>query len=149
MIKVAGILYVVFGAIAIIMGLLALVGGMSVASYSVTGSSTMQVLDGATALVIIASGVVTTILGAVDIILGIVGIRSSGYPEKARTVIVIGYVLAALQIIGFLINIIIAVSSGSGLDASTIGGEVGRLIIGLILPALYIVGGKRNQQALL
>ena len=148
MIMAAGIIYVVFGALGMIGGIV-IVLGASLMSLSA------DALLGILALVL---GIVAVLVGIVNIILGIYGVIASGNPLRSQGIIVVGYVLAGLQVISFIINMAVSFSLGSGVSVIDVGGvsvdpqspiqSVIGLIIGLVLPVLYIIGGRKNRDSL-
>ncbi len=123
MLKVVGILYIIFAAISIITGLIAILGG-GIAATASAGVGGLVILGG---IVII----VGSILGLVA---GILGVKNCDKPEKAQTCFVLGIVLivfAALDLIG-------AISGNSSIWSA---------LVGLVLPILYTVGAYQNKQS--
>jgi hypothetical protein len=131
LIKVAGIIMIVLGAIAAIgcIGIIALGGAVVAYSSEVVGG-------GALALV----GVIGLIVALIELVFGILGVKFCDKPEKAQVIIVIGAVLVGLQVISLIISLVTGGSSGATLAGS---------VVGCILPILYIVGGLKNKESLI
>jgi hypothetical protein len=141
MIMVAGILYIVFNALSILMGLAVI--GIGVAGSAVfAGHSDSST---ATGLILIATitGIAIIVFSAIQLTIGIVAVRMSNKPEKAKTIIVIGYVLVALAVLSFFMNI------GSSLiigNMASTGRDIISFAVGLILPIVLVIGGKKNRE---
>ncbi|MDR3135982.1 MAG: hypothetical protein LBU07_00880 [Coriobacteriales bacterium] len=150
MIRVAGIFYIVFGALGILAGIFFFLFGNAlaqlIANASVNTSAEAVLSSDLAKIGMVILGLCGVILGTLEVVLGIVGIRASDDPYRGRTVIRIGYVLAALQILSFILNV--AVTFGEGGRAENLLSAVIGLIIGLILPALFIIGGRKNLNVL-
>lgn len=117
MLKTVSILFIVFGAIALVVSLLAVLGSALVGS---------GLLLFATILMLIAS--------ALDLVIGIIGVKKSGDPTQAGFFIVTGIVLCALSLVSLIMSI-----ASTGFDVTS--------FVGFVLPILYIVGGNMNKKA--
>jgi len=73
--------------------------------------------------------VIFLILAAVDLVIGIIGVKQCGDPSKALFFIIVGFILGGLT----LISLIVAFSVWN--------------LLGLVMPVLYIVGGFMNKKA--
>jgi hypothetical protein len=130
MLKVASILFIIFGAIAIFFSVI----GLACASWAASNISTINAELGTTvaaaltvaAIIALSIGIIG---GVLDLILGIMGMKKYADPSKANFFIISGFVLCALQ----LVSIILSFSVLS--------------VIGFVLPVLFIVGGYQNKNA--
>jgi hypothetical protein len=121
--KVVSILFIIFGVIATIISLLALLGSAVLTAYTAELGAIFMI---ATILMILAS--------ALELILGIAGLKKCNDPAQAGFFINCGIILCALTLISLVMN---AVSTGFSLTG----------LIGFALPILYIVGGIMNKKA--
>ena len=127
LLKVVSILYIIFGSLFALAALLSLfLGSMLGALVSGFFGDYSALLGGAIGVVLF---IVFLILAAIDLVVGIIGIKQCGDPSKATFYIVFGFILGGLSLISFLTNFM-----------------VGNLI-GVILPVLLIVGGFMNKKA--
>ena len=126
MLKVTGILMIIGGAISIIASILAIIGIAAIA-YLSDGSVSLGLLYVSCALLTVSS--------VAELIAGILGTANCKKPEKAKTCLAWGIVVAVLAVLGIVFNVI-----GGG-DFSVIS-----LITGLVLPVLYIIGAVQNKQ---
>lgn len=131
MLKVVGILYIVFAAISIFCGLVAIVGG---AALGVAMGGDVAVGLGVVAAVL---GLVAILGSVFGLVVGILGVKWCNRPDKAGVLFVLGIVLVVLAALQLL-----AAFSG---DGST---SVVSALIGLVLPVLYTVGAWQNKQSL-
>ena len=127
LLKVVSILYIIFGALFALAALLSLFLGSLIGSF-VSGffGDYSALLGGAIGIVLF---IVFLILAAIDLVAGIVGIKQCGDPSKSMFFIVFGFILGGLSLISFITNF-----------------QVGNLI-GIIMPALFVVGGFLNKNA--
>ena len=124
MLKVTGILMIIGGAISIIVSILAIIGIAAIAYLS----------DASLGL-LYASGALLTVSSVAELIAGILGTANCKKPEKAKTCLAWGIVVAVLAVAGIILN---AIGGGSF--------SVISLITGLVLPVLYIIGAVQNKQ---
>lgn len=124
--KITGIIMIVGGALGAISGFIALAGINTLTQL--IGSS-----EGAGYLYAVSG--LATVGGILQVIAGIVGIKNCGNPTKAVTCITWGVVVAALCVIGTIINLI----GGYGIQWFA-------LALGLVLPALYVYGAFLNKK---
>ena len=125
LLKVTGILMIIGGAISIVMSIIA-VAGIAAVAYLSDGAVSMGMLYASGALMVVGS--------VAELIAGILGVANSKKPEKAKTCVVWGVIVAALSVAGIVLNAI-GGGSFSALSADT----------GLVLPMLYIIGAARNR----
>lgn len=131
MLKVVGILYIIFAALGILAGLVAIAGG---AALGITGGGESLALGlGALAMIL---GFVA-ILSSVFSLVGILGVKWCNRPDKAGTLFVLGIILIVLAALSLL-------SSFSGDSSSSVVSG----LIGLVLPVLYTLGAWQNKQSL-
>lgn len=121
--KVTGILMIIGGAIALIVAIVALLG-IAVAA---------ALLEGAVPALLYAGGALMLVSAIVELIAGIVGVSYSKKAHKAGACIGWGAAVALLCVASQVLTVI-----GGGKF------NVFSLILGLVLPALYIIGAVKN-----
>ncbi|MCL2838437.1 MAG: hypothetical protein FWE04_05135 [Oscillospiraceae bacterium] len=133
MLKIVSILFVIFGGWGVIAGLMAC-GGASLitASLSILGVGTG---------VLWVTIIVAIVLAVLGLIMGIVGLLWSNKTEKAGLLTTLGIAYIALLVVRTVFDFIFASSLNVGLGAFAWVG----LIVGLVLPVLYILGAKKNM----
>ena len=124
--KVTGILMIIGEGISIIMGIIAALG-VAVVAYISDGKASSTLLY-ASVVLVIASAIA-------QLVAGIIGVVNCRKPEKAMSCIVCGVIVAVLSIAGSVLN---SVGGGSF--------SVLSLILGLVLPVLYIIGAVFNKK---
>ena len=130
MLKVVGILMIIFGGIGIIVSIVAF--GTVALVDGIAGAVEAEVNLG-----LAYFGCVLALLGSIaELVTGIMGVANHNKPEKAQLCLICAVVVIGLAILGDLIVPIIA---GSGI--SWFG-----LIFNLILPGLFIYGAIQNKQ---
>lgn len=126
LLKAASVLFIVFGAIATFLyvlgffasaALTSIIGGVSTAAAIAAGGLLM------------AGIVIHLIVSVLELIIGIIGLKKSDNPDQANYFITVGFVLAALALLGIIFSY-----RFTGL-------------IALVLPILYIVGGYMNKSS--
>ena len=123
--KVTGILMIIGGGLSIILGIIAMLG----VALIVSALGTEEMLS----LMIFAT--ILSLLGAiVSLVAGILGVANAAKPEKANICIVFGILAAMLSVLG---NVLTATSGGTF--------SVFNLILGLVLPVLYLIGAFQNK----
>ncbi len=124
--KVTGILMIIGGAISVILGIVAALGVAALVLIS----------DGAVSSALLYTSVILMIVSAVaELVAGIIGVANCKKPEKAGSCIVWGIIVAVLSVAGTILN---SVGGGSFSAFS--------LILGLVLPVLYIIGAVFNKK---
>lgn len=121
--KIVSILYIIFGSLFALLMLLSLFLGSVLASWAGSFFGGISALIGGLLFVMFL------IPAAVDLIVGIIGLKNSEVPSKAQFFIVTGIVLTALTLILLMFSF-------------TIWG-----VIMFAMPVLYIVGGYMNKNA--
>ncbi|HHU04090.1 MAG TPA: hypothetical protein GXZ81_03615 [Fastidiosipila sp.] len=120
-----GILMIIGGGLSIILGIIAMLG----VALIVSALGTEEMLG----LLIFAT--ILSLLGAiVSLVAGILGVANAAKPEKANICIVFGILAAILSVLG---NVLTATSGGTF--------SVFNLILGLVLPVLYLIGAFQNK----
>lgn len=133
--KVTGILMIIGGIISILVSGLTILALVSDTTVGFLLKLFVAVMAETTPLFYVACAL--TLIGAIaELVAGIVGVKNCKLPEKAGTCMAMGVVVAVLSVTG---NILSAVSGGEF--------SVFSLILGLVLPALYIFGAYKNKQA--
>ncbi len=124
--KVTGILMIIGGAVSIILSIIAALGIAALAYIS----------DGTVSSALLYASVILMIVSAVaELVAGIIGVANCKKPDKAGSCIVWGIIVAVLSVAGTVLN---SVGGGSFSAFS--------LILGLVLPALYIIGAAFNKK---
>jgi len=125
MLKVVGILLIIFGALSLIGGILILAGssvlGAAAANKEVTG-------------ILMVASIITIIAGAFNLFAGIMGVKNCASPEKAQVCVTIGIIMIAIQVVSIIINI---VSDSFAITS----------LFGLLLPILYFIGANQLKKA--
>lgn len=129
MLKVSSILLIIGGAIATILGIVALLGVGAI--HAIFGDEIPIGLLYAVAGLTLASGVLS-------LVAGIVGVGACKNPEKSGKCIILGVIVVILTVIGQILNM----KAGNQFDFTSI-------IIGLILPVVYIVGASQVKKMML
>ena len=124
--KVTGILMIIGGAFGIIAGIVAVLGvsGLAALVGSAAGTGMLYLAS----ILCLASGVV-------QLIAGVMGVKHCESPEMAQKCIIWGAIVAALSVLGNILNVV----AGSSFNVAS-------LMIGLVLPALYIYGAYLNKK---
>lgn len=130
LLKVTGILMIIFGGISVILAIISLISAISVLAL---GSFLIGAAVGA--LLLIAS-IIALLSGALELVTGIVGVKNADNPAKAKTCIILCGVIILLSIISFIITCCSAFTA-TGLIS---------FLLGLIIPGLYMWGAIKNQQ---
>lgn len=124
--KVTGILMIIGGSIGLIAGVLAIISVGTVASLLETSAG-----------VLMFASVLILVSAIIQLIAGISGIRYCAKPEKSNACIIMGALVAGLSLVGTLMS----VSLGNDFNIMS-------MIIGLVLPVLYIIGAVLNKKEL-
>ena len=123
--KVTGILMIIGGSFSIILGIIAVLG-VGVLALALGGEADMRLLMAGSVLILVSA--------CVSLAAGIIGVKNAAVPEKAKTCIIFGIMTAVFAVLGSTLSVM--------------GGQkfnVASLIIGLGLPALYLVGAYQNK----
>lgn len=139
--KVVGIIMIVFSSIGLLGSLISVIGVQR------------MITMGAGAVITWMSVILSVFGAAFQLFAGIFGVKNSAKTEKAKACMVIGIVLIVVQVLSSIIGYfytldtvaITALSTGITISntASIISAAVG-LVIGLILPILYVYGAVLN-----
>ncbi|MDD6238165.1 MAG: hypothetical protein PUA87_01830 [Oscillospiraceae bacterium] len=125
--KVTGILMIIGGALSAILGIVAVLGVAALA-YIASAQTEAGMLYASTILLLIS--------GVVELIAGIIGVINAEKPQKAKACIVWGALVAILSVAGTILGVV------GGSDFSVSG-----LVLGLVLPVIYIIGAVKNMQS--
>ena len=120
--KVTGILMIIGGGISIILGIIAALGVAALA-YISDGEISSAMLYASVALMIVSA------------VTQLIAVKNCKKPEKAGTCMVWGVIVAVLCVVGTILN---SVGGGSF--------SVFSLLLGLVLPVLYIIGAGFNKK---
>lgn len=135
--KVTGILMIIGGSLGII---ITLIGAAAIAAL-ISGAGALLGQDFMSEAningTLLWAGFALSLVGAVmELVAGILGVANCRKPEKANTCLAFGIVVAVLSVAGQIFN-----AAGGGTFS------VFSLILGLVLPVLYIIGAAFNKQA--
>ena len=139
--KVVGILMIIFGALSLIIGLAA--GALTGAVNSLADSIASELDASEAAEVTKAAGTLTgyttvlIIASIIEIVAGIVGCALNNKPAKATICLVFG----VLTLIVALVSFIMGIAGGASATGIITG------LVGFVLPILYIVGALKNKKA--
>lgn len=125
--KVTGILMIIGGALSAILGIVAVLGVAALA-YIASAQTEAGMLYASTILLLIS--------GVVELIAGIIGVINAEKPQKAKVCIVWGALVAILSVAGTILGVV------GGSDFTVSG-----LVLGLVLPVIYIIGAVKNMQS--
>lgn len=125
--KVTGILMIISASISLIVDIFSFFLGAAVDALGASEISNILYL----------ASVIMLIDAAVEMVAGIMGVAFCKKPEKANVCLVMGIIVAVLCVVGTIFNIV----SGTEFGASTIFS----LLLGLVIPVLYIVGAVKNK----
>ncbi len=130
MLKVIGILMIVFGGIGIITSLLAFVGVGAIISLAETASGEEFTGTG----MIYFSLVISLVSTGITLAAGIVGVKGSTKPELAKTCAIFGYVIIGLTVLSTI------------LAATYSNFNILGLLTGSALPVLLIIGANQSKK---
>lgn len=134
MLKVCSILMIIGGALVLVLGVIGLLG---IAAVAAAGAD-LGMAAGETYSAVIIS----VVSGAIELAAGIVGVKAAKMPSvgKIKASLIMGLLVALLSLVSSIMNIV-----SDGFQASDILG----LLLGLVVPVLYIVGVIQYKNALL
>jgi len=135
LLKVTGILMIIFGSFAIIFGI---IGVFSMAV--IEEGAVLLGIDPATLNtgVLMFSSILAVVAAVVQLIAGIIGVKSFDKPEKATVCIVFGVLIALLVVLAFILEML------GGLNFGAM--NVVSLFIGLVIPVLYLLGAFKLKK---
>lgn len=138
--KVVGILFIIFGAIGVILFGLALAGsglmvGMSDTIAEGSAATEATVTQGGSLIMVMSA--VSLIYALVELIAGIMGVKNCRNREKAKSLMVIGSLLVIFSLVSSILSM-----TSTGIQVSGIIG----LVVGLILPIIFVLGAKQNME---
>ena len=121
--KVTGILMIIGGGISLIVAIAALLG---IAALAVLGASSG---------ILYAAGALTLVSAVAELVAGIIGVVNAKQSEKAGLCMAWGVIVAVLCVAGCVLTAV----GGSDFPVFS-------LILGLVLPVLFIIGAAKNKQ---
>lgn len=121
--KVTGILMIIGGGISLIVAIAALLG---IAALAVLGASSG---------LLYVAGVLTLASAVAELVAGIIGVVNAKRSEKAGLCMAWGVIVAVLCVAGCVLTAV------GGSDFPVLS-----LILGLVLPVLFIIGAAKNKQ---
>lgn len=124
--KVTGILMIIGGGISIILSIIAVLG-VAALVYISDGEASSAMLYASVALMVVSA--------VAQMVAGIIGVVNCKKPEKAGVCMAWGIIVAVLCIAGTILN-----SAGGG------SFSILSLVLGLVLPILYIIGAVFNKK---
>ncbi len=124
--KVTGILMIIGGGLGLILGIIAVLG-VGLLAAALGAEAALGLLTFAAILALVGS--------VVSLVAGIIGVANAAKPEKATVCIVFGILAAVLSVLGNVLT----VAGGGNFSAMS-------LIIGLVLPVLYLIGAFQNKK---
>jgi hypothetical protein len=129
LLKVSGILMIIGGSIGLILGVIAVIGvGLLVRLLQELGESANEGL--------LMFGAVLFLIGSIiQFVAGIVGVKNAKKPDKAMVCIVFGI----LTVLVSVLSTVLTMAGGGDFNAISLG-------IGLVLPALYLIGAFQNKK---
>ena len=125
--KVTGILMIIGGSLGLIVAIIAIIG-IAALDYISSGELSMGLLY--------ASGIITLLSAVGELVAGIIGVKNCQQPEKAKSCVAWGIVVAVLCVVGCILTVV----GGSSFPVFS-------LLLGLVLPVLYIIGAAKNMKA--
>ncbi len=129
MIKVVGILMIVFGGLGLVFAFVALAGISTVVQLAealgTEVNKTMLYL--ATFLSLLAA--------AVQLLTGIMGVANCRKPEKMGTLTILVFVMLILAVVAFVFALV---------NKTNIASAVFSMLVGMVLPILMLTGIKKN-----
>lgn len=123
MLKVTGILMIIGGALALVIAIIAVIRIAAAASLAA------GVLGGGIIALAVIASILALLGGGIELAAGILGVKNWNQPAKAQSCIVFGAIIIALSVLSNILNL----ASGSEFNLFT-------LLLGLVLPVLYLIG---------
>lgn len=129
LLKVTGILMIIGGGAMTIVGIIAVLGISALAALA-------EGLGATTNVGLLTVGAILGLASALfELYAGIAGVKNCAKPEKAGVCLTLGVLVAVFTIAGNIFNVI----GGGTLNVLGLG-------VGLVVPALYIIGASMNRQ---
>lgn len=122
LLKVVGILMIIGGALGLVLSIITILGIAALA------------LAGASAPLLYAAAIISIACAAVELTAGIIGVKNCANVAAASKCLAWGIVVAVLSVLGSVLSVI----GGDKLN-------VLNLLLGLVLPVLYIIGAIKNK----
>ena len=125
LLKVVGILLIVFGSIGLV-GAIVTIGGIA-----------LLISLGYNGTLLYVAAAISIISAIVNFVAGIIGVTSWNKPEKSKTCMILGILMIVCQVAALISNIVSKQSAGTVIFST---------IVGLVLPVLYIMGAKQLEK---
>jgi len=125
MLKVVGIIMIVFGGIGIIISLLAFAGTAVLSAAGVKMG------------IYYFACVISLLSSAGELVTGILGVANHNKPEKAQMLLICGVIVIILAFLG---DIILPLVAGTSMSIVS-------FLIACVLPVLFIVGAMQNKNS--
>lgn len=142
MLKVCSILMIIGGAISLLVSILGLVTLSAAASLGAAMGANLDAELGMSMGAAYAVMVVAIVASGIELAAGIVGVQTAKMPSvaKIKASLILGLVVALLNL---------AASIYSMVMGGSFANEIVSLLLGLVIPVLYIVGIIQYKNALL
>lgn len=133
--NVVGAIMVIIGVVGSVLYIMGFMGSGLLFAGSVIEGAALSEVRSTVLLVIFGFGLVWSIL---ELVTGVIGMKSGGDPEKSGLCFKLGLVLAAFAVVSTVGQMCIQGISVMGVSS---------LLIGLILPCLFCYGAKLNKKS--
>ena len=135
MLKVCSILMIIGGALMLLISIIGILG--VAAAFSIVTEEEMGMSAGAA----YGTMVVGIVSAAIELVAGIVGVKAAKMPSvgKIKASFILGLVVAVLSLASSIYSFVT-----TGVDLSAIAG----LVLGLVVPVLYLMGVNQYKNAL-
>ena len=146
MLKVVGIIMIVGGALSLFYSLIVAVGGAALMNLSVNGRTITSFQTADLEKTIAVIGILGLISGAIELTTGIIGCANAAKAERANLCMVFGIISCAMTIISVTVELLSGMLSFAGNGVAIIS-ALGGLMLGLVLPVLFLVGSIMNKKS--
>lgn len=139
LLKTTGIIITVLGGLAVVIGIIGAIGVGAVSAMAIANND-----EGASVILplLVGAAVLALASAVLSLVVGIVGIRNSNKPQKAKTCIVLGSIMLVLQFISLVTGVPSARETGTLLQT------FGAALIWVILLGLYVYGAALNKRSI-
>ena len=145
MLKVIGILLIIFGAIGLVGSII------SVSGMSAINALAAEYELGNIPMLLTVSTILAVVYAAIELVAGIVGVKAAGTPSvgKIKLSLILALVILVLAIASIIMSIMASnemvsiIGTGTGIASTIIS-----IVTGLVMPVLYLVSVFRYKNAL-